>query len=191
MTGKLVLASASPRRMELLAWAGISCEVYPSHTDESAHPGEAPWTHVLRLALAKAEEVARQKPLSWVLAADTVVALKDLMLGKPGNRDEAFRMLRALSGQAHQVWSGICLMNRDLDRVFVDHVVTEVEFRPLTDKDINRYVASGEVWDKAGAYAVQGRGAVFTSRINGSYTNVIGLPMAEVLAWLRQVGLAD
>ncbi|MBF0527948.1 MAG: septum formation protein Maf [Deltaproteobacteria bacterium] len=189
MNVQLILASASPRRLELLNWAGISCEVCPGQVDESLHAGETPDSHVQRLALSKAEDVACQRPYAWVLAADTVVALGQKILGKPRDREDAIDMLKLLSGRIHQVYSGICLMNRELDQIFLDYVVTDVEFRALTEQDIENYIDSGEFWDKAGAYAIQGRGAVLARRIIGSPTNVIGLPLPEVLEWLGKAAI--
>ncbi|MFH1092478.1 MAG: nucleoside triphosphate pyrophosphatase [Pseudomonadota bacterium] len=185
----LILASASPRRRELLAWAGVEFEVWPAQVEETVLPGETPQDNVRRLALAKAKEAAARFPHSWVLSADTIVVLDGRIMGKPGNETRAADMLRRLSGRVHLVMTGFCLLAPQSGPQVVDHVETEVEFRELSDRDIARYIASGEVWDKAGAYAVQGQGAGLVSRIKGSYTNVIGLPLAEVLGRLKDFGL--
>ncbi|MBU2547331.1 MAG: septum formation inhibitor Maf [Proteobacteria bacterium] len=187
---RLILASASPRRRELLAWAGVDFEIRPVEIDESVRPGESPEAHVRRLAETKAEQASELSPNLWVLAADTVVVLGDRILGKPADRNDAARMLAALSGRTHRVLTGYCLIHRDRDEKYLDHIRTDVEFRALGREEIEAYLDSGEVWDKAGAYAIQGRGGSLVRFIQGSYTNVIGLPLAEVLDRLRSNGLS-
>ena len=182
---RLVLASASPRRKNLLTWAGLDFLIAPAQVEETALPGESPAAHVRRLARAKAGQVAGQYPRDWILAADTVVSVQNRILGKPADDREAERMLTSLSGRVHQVLTGFCLYHRPQNRQILQHVTTDVEFRDLSAEDIQNYLSSGEAWDKAGAYAIQGRGATLVHAVHGSYTNVIGLPLPEVLDALR------
>ena len=185
----LILASASPRRRDLLNLAGVKFDVKPSQVDELVQPGESSREHVLRLARLKADWCAKHHPQAWVLAADTVVVIADCIMGKPKNTREAREMLKRLSGRTHQVLTGYCLMNEHLNRIDIDHAVTEVEFRRLSLQDIENYVRSGEAIGKAGAYAIQGRGAGLVRRISGSYTNVVGLPLAETIELLQRYDL--
>ncbi|MFO7155798.1 MAG: Maf family protein [Pseudomonadota bacterium] len=178
-----ILASASPRRQQLLASAGLDFEVEPSRAVEEHVPGEDPAHAAMRLARAKAFDVFARRPGSLVLAADTVVAVDDRILGKPKSPAEAEKMLELLSGRAHRVVTGVCLLGPDRDETF--HVSTEVVFRPLGAEEIRAYVKTGEPMDKAGAYAIQGGAAGFVREIHGSYTNVVGLPLAECLERLR------
>ncbi|MBW2090851.1 MAG: septum formation inhibitor Maf [Deltaproteobacteria bacterium] len=185
----LILASDSPRRRELLAILNIDYEVRPSQVDETIIPGESASAHVLRLAQAKADRCADHHPDSWIIAADTVVVLNEKIMGKPRNRAEAAEMLRSLSGRRHNVLTGYCLLNRKLKKRECDFARTEVEFRKLSASDIETYLDSNEPIDKAGAYAIQGRGAALVSRITGSYTNVVGLPLSEVIELLKRFDL--
>jgi septum formation protein len=186
----LVLASASPRRADLLRAAGFTFEVRPVDVDESRAPGEPPDVYVLRVAAAKADAVARSGT-DVVVAADTTVALgtrddtSRIVLGKPADAAEAARMLRQLSGSVHEVLTGVVVTAGDRAIRFVD--LTEVWFAPLSDDDIAWYVSSGEPMDKAGGYAIQGLASRFIPRIAGSYSNVVGLPVARVSAALREL----
>ena len=183
----LVLASASPRRRELLAAAGIACTVRPAEgVDETPLPDEMPETYVQRLAEAKALAVAAETG-EVVLGADTVVVIDGRILGKPADEREAAAMLAALAGRCHEVVTGICL--RLGGRLVRDLAVTRVWFGELTAGDITEYVAGGEPLDKAGAYAIQGIAARFIERIDGSYSNVVGLPVALVWQRLREAGV--
>ncbi|MCC7034520.1 MAG: septum formation inhibitor Maf [Acidobacteria bacterium] len=175
---RLVLASASARRAQLLTAAGIRFEARPSEVDETPHPGEVPADYVRRVAREKAEAVARQHPGRLVLGADTTVVVDDRILAKADDTAEAQAMLRRLAGRAHQVLTGVALVGPGISTVEV--AVTTVEFAPMTSDEIDRYVATGEWHDKAGAYAVQGRAGRFVTRLEGSYTNVVGLPVALV-----------
>jgi septum formation protein len=180
---KLVLASASPRRKALLDAAGIPCMVIPADVNETPEPGETPAGHVVRLARAKALEVARSEPHATILGADTVVVADGRILGKPTDDEDARRMLRRLSGCVHQVYTGVALWRHGTIRDGVE--VTDVEMTCLSEAQIDWYVASGEPADKAGAYAIQGLASRFVTRISGSYTNVVGLPVALVCGWLE------
>ena len=180
----LVLASASPRRRELLTQAGYEFAVCPAHIDESMDPGETPASYVARLAQQKAEAVYRgltsieDKPGLTVLGADTTVTLDDHVLGKPEGEADAARMLGLLSGRRHRVLTGIARVSAEGARVAVES--TTVEFAQLSEPEISAYIASGEPMDKAGAYAIQGRAARWIPRIEGCYFNVVGLPLARL-----------
>lgn len=183
----LVLASASPRRRELLAQAGVRHVVRVAGVDESVLPGETPETYVERLARAKAQAVLPQAGALPVLGADTTVVLDGDILGKPADAGEALAMLRRLSGREHRVLTAVavCRGARLLSRLSV----TRVWFRALDEAHLRRYVATGEPLDKAGAYGIQGFGAALVTRIDGSYTGVVGLPLAETIDLLDAFGV--
>ena len=183
LRGRIVLASASPRRAELLRAAGIGFDVQPADVDETLAPGESANEYVSRLAEAKARLVYERDVRRVVLAADTAVVVDQHILGKPLGGGDATRMLRMLSGRTHQVLTAVSVFHPGQ---IVDTRVdaTTVEFAPLSDMDINWYVSSGEPMDKAGAYAVQGLASRFVTRIEGSYSNVVGLPVALVYQML-------
>lgn len=184
----LILASASPRRRKLLAQIGIACSVRPVDLDESAQPGEAPLAYVERLALAKARAgLDGQKADSVVLGADTAVVLDDEILGKPRDRDDAFAMLRRLSGREHEVLTAVALASRG--RAAVRTSTSRVGFAPLSDAVIAAYWATGEPADKAGAYGIQGFAAAFIHHVSGSYSGVVGLPLFETVELLREFGI--
>ena len=182
-----MLASASPRRVELLRLAGLEPAVRPVDVDETRLPGEDPATYVRRLAVQK----ARAAPVdgSVVLAADTAVVVDGDVLGKPADADDARTMLRRLSGCAHRVSSGVAVRGVGGD-VSTLVVTTEVVMTTLSDAAIAAYVATGEPLDKAGGYGIQGRAAAFVERLDGSWTNVVGLPLVESLRLLRAAGVA-
>jgi septum formation protein len=183
---RLVLASSSPRRVELLRAAGFDFVVRPALVDESVPPGEDAEVHVRRLALAKAGAVEYDSKNEIVLAADTVVVIDDQILGKPADDEDAGAMLRRLSGRAHEVVSGVTVRRGDASTCVVER--TRVQFAPLASHDIAWYLASGEHRDKAGAYAIQGRASRFVERIDGSYSNVVGLPVHVVWQLLSHAG---
>jgi septum formation protein len=174
----LILASRSPRRSELLTAAGISFEVLAADIDETPHPSEAPAAYVERLAIEKALAVLALRPDARVLGADTTVTIDGEILGKPEGDDDAARMIRKLNGRVHEVHTGVALVSSRGVRSAVD--TTRVWFTPMTDEDIAWYVATGEPVDRAGAYAIQGFASRFIPRIEGSYSNVVGLPVALV-----------
>lgn len=183
----IILASASPRRRELLSLITKSFEVIPSEFDESLVPVElGPKEHVAYSALMKARDVAAVYPNALVIGADTIVCVDDSILGKPADTADAARMLRSLSGRAHQVYTGIAVAFNGEERNCVE--CTGVCFRELDDETIARYVATGEPMDKAGAYAIQGRGAVLVKHISGCYSNVVGLPIYCLSLILEQFG---
>ena len=182
----LILASASPRRRELMALTGISFTVDAPDVDESCTlpPREA----VKELSRRKALAAARPHPGCAILAADTLVAVDDTALGKPHDAEDAFRMLKSLSGRWHQVYTGVTVIAPD-GRVLSEVDGTDVHFESMSDTAIRRYIATGEPMDKAGAYAVQGIAGLWIDELRGSHTNVIGLPMALTRRLLEQVGL--
>ena len=188
----LILASASPRRRELLRAAGIRFRVVPSRAAESeSFPGEDPRRYARRAALDKGHEVSVRFPSSWVLAADTIVAIDDKILGKPSGRRQAARMLSLLSGREHRVYTAVCLLREDRSYRAAAVCTTRVRFRALSAAEIEGYVRTGESDDKAGAYAAQGAGASLVDRVSGSFSNVVGLPMAATLSMLRAAGLLE
>jgi septum formation protein len=188
----LVLASASPRRRELLQNAGIPFIVQASKVPEVPREGESPRAFAQRLAREKALAVFRQRPQDFVLGADTIVIVHSQILGKPRDAVDATRMLRLLSGRTHQVITGVCLIGPESKgRTSFEETrseVTQVTMSDLTDEDIRSYVASGEPLDKAGAYAIQGRASRWISRIEGDYFNVVGLPVSLVYRMLQKNG---
>lgn len=181
---KLILASNSPRRAEILTRGGFLFEKRIADTDESLSADLSPAAAVEILAQRKGRAVFRAAD-EVVLAADTVVALDERILGKPKDANDAKAMLRALSGRTHSVFTGVYIT--DGEREFVFHVQTRVTFYPLTDEEIDAYVQSGEPMDKAGAYGIQGRGALFVEKIDGDYLNVVGLPLAKTARILKEV----
>jgi septum formation protein len=175
---KIILASASPRRKELLTLAGFEYEVIVSQCEEILPDGITPDKAVEELARQKAEDVFNRNSDCMIIAADTVVALGNTILGKPKDEEDAFRMLSSLSGKRHAVYTGVCIKSKDKTDIF--HVATEVEFYDLTEKEIRDYIATKEPMDKAGAYGIQGRGALLVKRIDGDYYNVMGLPVGRL-----------
>lgn len=185
-TPALVLASRSPRRLQLLAQLGVAVTVSPADIDETVGPGESPRDYVQRIAR---EKVSVIEPLqdTPILGADTAVVLDDSILGKPQDPASAQRILQHLSGRTHSVFTAVALRSpRVIREVCVE---TRVTFRTLTPAECACYLASDEPWDKAGGYAIQGLGGAFVRRIDGSYSNVVGLPLCETLALLREAGI--
>jgi septum formation protein len=202
----LVLASASPRRQELLRNAGIAFVVQPADIDETPRDGESPRECAERLAREKALAVSRTRPADYVLGADTIVVVDGNILGKPGDAADAARMLRLLAGRVHEVITGVCLVEAGVrgqgsgaskgkaatggidDGQLTASETTLVTMSELSDDDIREYVATGEPIDKAGAYAIQGGASRWIPRIEGDYSNVVGLPVALVYRMLRERG---
>ncbi len=186
---RLVLASSSPRRAAYLKELGYPFRKVVPRIDESVLPGESPRRYVRRLAVAKAESVARRNADRWIVAADTAVVVDGEMLGKPAHAAEAKRMLRRLAGRAHHVLSALALVRRRDDFSEARVASTKVAFRPMTEQEIRWYVASGECLDKAGAYAIQGKGGLFVERIDGSFSNVVGFPVETFYELALRAGL--
>jgi septum formation protein len=190
-TARIILASHSPRRRELLAALGIVFEVMPADVDESTATGETVQGHAMRLAGQKAWAISSKKPDAVVLGADTIVVVDGAVLGKPTDEGDAVRMLERLSGRTHEVLTGIAVITPQSDQAYAQVVRTAVVMRGLEPREIAAYVATGEPMDKAGAYAAQGMASAFITRIEGSYTNVVGLPTAEVAGLLLTLGAIE
>jgi septum formation protein len=192
---KLILASASPRRSEILRNAGIQFEICSADVDESRLDNESPGDYVRRLALAKSVSASGNNPNLGadvlIIGADTVVVVDADVLGKPTSRDDAKRMLRKVSGRMHDVHTGLALLQTSGMQRRVVEEITRVHFAHLSDQEIEDYLATGEPFDKAGAYAIQGMGGRFVTRIEGCYFNVMGLPLARLWTLLREFGLGS
>lgn len=182
----IILASGSPRRKELMTLAGLDFEIKVADVDETLPEGIAPFDAVKMLSLKKAKAVADEYTDKIVIGADTVVAFDGKILGKPTDKNDAFEMLRMLSGQPHKVYTGVAIICNDTICNFYEE--TDVEFYPLTDDEIISYINTGEPMDKAGAYGIQGKGCVLVKRINGDYSNVVGLPIARLSRELKNYG---
>ncbi len=187
MTVRIILASQSPRRRELLTLVGIAHEVRPADVDETPYPGELPVPHAERLARAKAHAIAGDEPSAVVIAADTIVVVDGDILGKPRDDDDARRMLERLSGRTHTVYTAIAVARGEQTESAVEAV--EVTFRALTSAEIADYVATREPMDKAGAYGIQGFGATIVERVDGDYFSVMGLGLRRLVELLARVGL--
>ncbi|AFV10832.1 septum formation protein Maf [Thermacetogenium phaeum DSM 12270] len=186
---EIILASASPRRKKLLEQIGLKFRVIPSRVEEIPEPGLEKRELVLRLANLKAGYVAGLYPWAIVLGADTIVCCEGQILGKPRDRDDAARMLRLLSGRIHEVITGLVLRQESRGLVRTEAVTTLVRFRDLSQREIDGYIATGEPFDKAGAYGIQGYGALLVESINGCYFNVVGLPLSRLAAMFRDFGV--
>ena len=182
-----ILASASPRRQELLRSVGLKFKIIPAHVNENYLAGESPRQHVKRLSIDKAIIIARKYPEAWVLGADTIVVIDGLILGKPKNEVQARKMLQKLSGRAHKVFTGFTIAHVAAEVYQTKVIQSAVQFKTISPKEMDWYVSYDEPYDKAGGYAVQGKGAYFIQSIRGSYTNVIGLPLCEVLEELKKL----
>ncbi len=214
MPGQLVLASASLRRKELLEMVGFAVKPMPSQIDETPLPDEAPEVFVKRMArgkvLAVVERIqqtlypdaeaarvdlggrmSRESPLRWVLGADTAVVLDGRILGKPADHEEAAEMLRALQGREHLVTTGFCLVDMRKSKEGIQAVHTVVRFKRMNRQEVEKYLSVGESMGKAGAYAIQGVGAYLVESIQGSYTNVVGLPLCQVIEMMEEMGAHD
>jgi septum formation protein len=188
---RLILASASPRRREMLELFGLNFEVMPVEVDEKVLAGEDAGAFVRRISRSKAKAAAQKAKEGFVLAADTVVVIDGRILGKPRDAAEAREMLELLSGRTHQVFTGFCLFEVPGGARFEDVACTDVTIRKLTSDEIAGYISSGEPFDKAGGYAIQGLGAFMVRSISGSYANVVGLPLCEVLEAAGRAGVID
>jgi septum formation protein len=188
MGNRLILASKSPRRYELLKQVGLDFDVIPSKIEEDFISGEPPDQHVLRLAKAKVLDVGSRYPGCWVIAADTIVYINGSILGKPKNREEAFEMLRRLSGQEHWVLTGFSVHHLAKGIGDQESVQTAVRVKDLSPIEMEWYIQTGEPFDKAGGYAIQGIGSFMIESIRGSYTNVVGLPICELIQMLSRLG---
>lgn len=188
---RLILASQSPRRKYLLEQAGLTFDVIPSQFDEDAISLDDPAVYVRTLATEKANAVAALYPDSWVIGADTIVVAGRAVLGKPADAGEAREMIARLSGQTHEVYTGYAISCKQAAACHTDVAMTRVQFKTLTDAEIDWYISTGEPFDKAGAYAIQGLGTFLVKAVNGSYTNVVGLPVCEVIELLLKLGVVQ
>lgn len=182
----IILASASPRRKEILGNTNVKFDIIKSEIDETIIDNETPKQAVMRLAFEKCIDIASKHQDDLVIGADTVVALDDIILGKPKDEEEAYKMLKLLSNKTHQVTTGISLINLDANKKVVDYVVSNVKFKNLSDQDIKDYIQTNESLDKAGAYGIQGYGALLVEEIQGDYFNIVGLPISRLSDLLRE-----
>ena len=185
----IVLASESTRRVDILRTLGISFSIMPPGIDEHRKPYESPKDYVLRIAYEKARKVGDLFPDKWIIGADTVVVHKGKVLGKPKADEDAVAMLKRLRANWHKVFTGYCILNASKQIVYQDVAETKVFIKDLTDDEIAKYVGTSEPFDKAGSYAVQGRGGYMVKEIKGSYTNVVGLPICEITEALLSLGI--
>ncbi|KYO64779.1 Maf family protein [Thermovenabulum gondwanense] len=186
MDKKLVLASSSPRRIELLKQIGFDFEVIPAHIEEEKVINLNPDELVKKIAVEKVISVSRKVRNSIVIGADTLVYAENKILGKPGTEKEALDMLLLLSNKWHKVYSGIAVLDTETQKLIVDVEESSVKFKGISEKEARNYIQTGEPMDKAGAYAIQGRGAVFIERIEGCYYNIVGLPLFKLVKLLEQ-----
>jgi len=184
MKPQIILASASPRRLEILEMFGLAPVVQVSHVDETIEEELSPEKTVLYLSRIKGEEIARDFPDSLVVSADTVVAHLGEILGKPRDDEDAFRMLKSFSGKTHEVWTGYSVFYKG--RIVSRAVLTNVTFKSLSDDEINAYIKTGECRDKAGSYGAQSRAAVFVEKIDGDFFNVVGFPLSDFYTTVRE-----
>lgn len=182
----LILASSSPRRKELLTNLGLTFEVSASLIDEIIDASATPAEIVISLAQQKAIDVSKQFPDSFVIGADTIVVKDSIILGKPKDEQDANNMLKMLSGQTHSVYTGVAIVKKSVPTTFF--VETAVTFWPLTDEEIDQYIQSGEPFDKAGSYGIQGLGATLVKEIKGDYFSVVGLPVSRLIRELKKLG---
>jgi septum formation protein len=175
----IILASGSPRRKELLARLGLTFSVVPAQIEENISTSQLPQELTQEIAFQKARYVSKRIKKGLIIGADTIVVLEDHLLGKPVNEEDAFNKLSLLNGKRHEVITGLCVIDATSGDVQMEAEITRVYFRKITDNEIRGYIASGECMDKAGAYAIQGRGAIFVDRIEGCYYNVVGLPLTR------------
>ena len=190
-TEEIILASASPRRRTYFEDLGIFSRALPADVKEEKHPAETPAVYIKRLAREKAGNVAQKYPENWIVAADTIVCLDDMVLEKPDNEDTAIKMLLNLSGRKHTVCTAVCLQNLLRDVCDMCMVGTAVTFWKITEDMARAYVRTGEPMDKAGSYGIQGKGAFLVREIRGSYSNVVGLPLCEFLEMLNRYKLLE
>jgi septum formation protein len=188
MTSSFILASASPRREQLLRETGLRFDVVPGDVNEDFRRGEVPIEYVERLSRAKCHAVSRTMPNAWVLGADTIVLVGSEVLGKPRSREEARKMLMKLSGREHRVITGFAIENKSARIMVSGTVESTVIFKTIEKDELEWYISTPEPYDKAGGYAVQGMAGYFVREIHGSYSNVVGLPLTEVVTALKNVG---
>lgn len=182
----IILASASPRRKEILGNTNVKFDIIKSEINEVILEDEAPTQAVMRLAFEKCMDIASKNKNNLVIGADTIVVLDNAILGKPKDRDDAINMIKKLSGKVHQVITGISLINLDADKKIIDYVVSNVKFKDLSHEDIIDYINTNESLDKAGAYGIQGYGSLLVEEIQGDYFNIVGLPISKLSDLLKK-----
>lgn len=182
----IILASASPRRKEILENASVKFKVMISSIEELTLDGESPCQMVMRLAFEKGMDIASRQKNDLIISADTIVVIDNTVLGKPENEIEARKMITSLSGRTHQVITGISLINLDNNKKIIDYVISNVKFKNLSEEDINDYIRTKESLDKAGAYGIQGYGALLVDEIQGDYFNIVGLPISRLSDLLKK-----
>lgn len=183
---KIILASASPRRKEILENTSVKFDVMASSIKELTIDGESPCQMVMRLAFEKGMDIASRQKSDLIISADTIVVIDNTVLGKPKNEIEARKMITTLSGRTHQVITGISLINLDNNKKIIDYVISNVKFKNLSEEDINDYIRTKESLDKAGAYGIQGYGALLVDEIQGDYFNIVGLPISRLSDLLKK-----
>lgn len=189
-TKKLILASASPRRKELLENLGYEFQIIPADIDETVNGSKSPEEIVKELALQKASHIANNIDYpAVIIGSDTIVVIDNTILGKPENTEDAYKMLKLLSGRSHQVISGIAIIDTSNNNKIVESASSDVYFRPISEKEITDYISTKEPMDKAGAYAIQGLASTFIEKINGCYNNIVGLPLFKVTRALKEFDL--
>ncbi len=189
MGSKIILASSSPRRKELLEKMGLEFEIIPSSYEEDMTEPLPPYELIMKLAKGKAEDVAKRVKSGIVIGVDTFVVFENKKLGKPKDESDAYNALKLISGKNIEVYSGICIIDVELKKEIVDFEVSTVKIKELSDDEINAYIASGEPLDKAGSFAIQGMGSIFIERITGSYSNIVGLPVNKLYSHLKEFGV--
>jgi len=182
----IILASASPRRKEILENANVKFDVVKSTIDEVILDQELPSQVVMRLAFEKCMDIASKNKNDLVIGADTIVVLDDIILGKPKDKEDATSMIKKLSGKTHQVITGISLVNLSVNKKIIDYVVSNVKFKDLSEEDIKDYIQTNESLDKAGSYGIQGYGAILVEEIQGDYFNIVGLPISRLSDLLKK-----
>jgi len=187
----IILASKSPRRSQLLQQAGIDISIIPAHINEASFPQKDPMDFVKKLSLAKAMAIAEKFPDNWVIGADTIVLIENKILGKPKSYEHAFEMLDSLNGREHKVITGFSICNKNQKKKFCKAVVTNVWFKKASKEEIQWYINTQEPFDKAGAYGIQGKASFLIEKINGSHSNVVGLPICEVIDILTKQGIIE
>jgi septum formation protein len=185
----IILASESTRRVDMLRMLGVPFSIIPPDIDETRKASETPREFALRISYEKASKVGKLFPDKWVIGADTIVIYKNKVLGKPSGEGDAFKMLQLLKGRWHKVITGFCVLNVSRDIIYRDAVETRVFMKDLVDQEIMKYIGTSEPFDKAGSYAVQGKGGYMVKEIKGSYSNVVGLPICEVAEALLSLGI--
>ena len=187
---KIILASASPRRKDILSNLGLKFEIIPSDIEENIENQSFSKELIEKLALDKVTDVRKRIDYpALIIGSDTVVVVGDRILGKPKNKEDAFNMLKLLSGKTHEVISAIAIMDSENNKILTDSVVSKVTFKELSDSEINNYIATGEPMDKAGAYAIQGFASIFISTICGCYTNIVGISAYKLAQMLKEFGI--